>query len=103
MKTHFLLLLVSVLAASGAGIVSGPVRPGDSAAGNSFNPTFSADGRHLVFVSQANNLVTNDDHGLALDVFVRDLMTSNTVLVSVSASGTGGANDSANFPTISSN
>lgn len=76
---------------------------GVSAAGNSFNPQFSADGQHLVFVSHANNLVTNDDLGLWLDVFVRDLVNSNTVLVSVSTNGVGGANWDANYPSVSSN
>jgi Tol biopolymer transport system component len=83
--------------------VSGPAAPSASAAGNSFNPAFSADGRHLLFVSHANNLVTNDDLGLSLDVFVRDLGNSNTVLVSVSTNGFGGANVDANYPSISSN
>src|SRR5262245_44643183 len=72
--------------------VSAPLQTSTSAAGNSFNPIFSADGRHLVFVSLANNLVTNDDLGLSLDVFARDLPNSNTVLVSVSTNGIGGAN-----------
>ena len=62
---------------------SAPAQPSASAAGSSFNPVFSADGQHLVFVSHANNLVTNDDLGFSLDVFVRDLVNSNTVLVSV--------------------
>jgi Tol biopolymer transport system component len=61
------------------------------------------DGRFVMFVSHANNLVTNDNRGLNLDVFVRDLVSSNTTLVSVSASGVGGANDDAVSPSISSN
>ena len=84
-------------------VVSSGAQSSVSAAGNSFNPTFSADGQHLVFVSHANNLVTNDDLGPWLDVFVRDLVSSNTVLVSVGTNGFGGANEDANFPSISSN
>lgn len=84
-------------------VVSPPAAPSVSAGGNSFNPVFSADGQKLVFVSHANNLVTNDDLGLWLDVFVRDLVTSNTVLVSVSTNGTGGANSDANYPSVSAN
>ena len=61
---------------------TGPASAAVSAAGNSFNPVFSADGQHLVFISHANNLVTNDDLGVWLDVFVRDLVSSNTVLSS---------------------
>ncbi|MCX6903289.1 MAG: hypothetical protein NTW03_07395, partial [Verrucomicrobia bacterium] len=47
----------------------------------------------MVFASQANNLVTNDDLGLNLDVFARE--------VSVSSTGQGGANADANYPAIS--
>jgi Tol biopolymer transport system component len=74
-----------------------------TAAGNSFAPQFSADGRWLVFLSQANNLVTNDQTGLGLDVFARDLVGSNTVLVSVSSNDVGGANADAVQPSVSSN
>jgi Tol biopolymer transport system component len=86
-----------------AAVVSPPAQPAVSAGGNSFNPVFSADGQKLVFVSHANNLVTNDDLGLWLDVFVRDIAGSNTVLVSVSTNGTGGANADANYPSASAN
>ena len=106
MKPILCLLLAAwaapVLSAAPAVVTSG-AQASVSAAGNSFNPTFSADGQHLVFVSHANNLVTNDDLGLWLDVFVRDLVTSNTMLVSVGAGGFGGANADANFPSVSSN
>ncbi|HWN96199.1 MAG TPA: hypothetical protein VNT99_14280, partial [Methylomirabilota bacterium] len=95
--------IVFVQIARAAVVASGPVQFSESAAGGSFNPIFSADGRHLVFISHANNLVTNDDLGLSLDVFVRDLVTSNTVLVSVSTNGFGGANVDANYPSVSSN
>jgi Tol biopolymer transport system component len=74
---------------------------GISAAGGSFAPSFSADGRFVLFVSQANNLVTNDDLGLGLDVFVSDLQASKIVLVSVSTAGTGGADADAVDPSIS--
>src|SRR5262249_34495996 len=66
-------------------------------------PSFSADGRFVVFVSQAKNLVGNDDLAPFLDVFVRDLAGSNTILASVNLSGTGGGNADANFPSVSSN
>ncbi len=89
--------------ASGAQMVSSVSLTNISGAGNSFAPLFSADGRAMVFVSQANNLVTNDDLGMNLDVFVRDLVNSNTTLVSVSGLGVGGANEDANYPSISSN
>src|SRR6266508_1047416 len=71
--------------------ISVPYRVSATGAGNSYAPAFSADGRSVTFVSHANNLVTNDDLGPHLDLFVRDLAASNTVLVSVSTNGIGGA------------
>lgn len=58
---------------------------GDSA---SFSPHISADGRHVEFISFADNLVggDNNDNG---DAFVRDLETNETVLAS-RADGAGG-------------
>src|SRR6266542_1704216 len=83
--------------------VSLPARTSITAAGNSLNPVLSADGRKVTFVSLANNLVTNDDLGLWLDVFVRDLGNGTTVLVSVNTNGLGGGDDNSSAPTISSN
>src|SRR5881394_248228 len=105
---QLLLVMFAVLAdsrsrAANPAAASGPAQSSASAAGSSFNPIFSADGQHLVFVSHANNLVTNDDLGLSLDVFVRDLVNTNTVLVSVSTNGFGGANWDANYSSVSSN
>lgn len=71
--------------------------------GGSFSPCFSADGLHIAFVSYANNLATNDDLAPYLDVFVRDLTTRTTTLVSANASGRGGGNGNSNDPMISSN
>lgn len=81
---------------------SAPNQPGRSAAGSSFEPAFSADGTKIVFVSTANNLVLNDNRGLYLDVFIRDLMQRKTTLVSVDGSGVGGADQNALAPSISS-
>lgn len=83
--------------------VSAPGPSVTSGGGNSFTPSLSGDGLFVVFVSQANNLVTNDNLDLYLDVFVRDLVNNRTALVSVNASGTGGGDASSNLPTISSN
>jgi len=74
-----------------------------SGSGGSFAPVFSADGQHIVFISHANNLVTNDDHALFLDVFVRDLAVGTTRLASVQASGRGGGNGNSIEPSVSSN
>jgi len=66
-------------------------------------PIFSGDGSHLVFISSAKNLVANDDLQNFYDVFVRDLTSSNTTLVSLNTSGRGGGNDHSLHPSISSN
>ncbi len=107
---RFAVLLVAVGILNSPGSVHGAPRIGSvpyassvSGAGHSHAPVFGAGGRHLAFVSQANNLVTNDDFGPHLDLFVRDLVASNTVLVSVSTNGFGGANDNIGLYTLSSN
>jgi Tol biopolymer transport system component len=56
---------------------------GDAA---SYGPAISADGRYVAFTSAASNLTPGDSNG-QLDVFVRDLTTQNTILVSVGPQG----------------
>lgn len=73
-----------------------------SGAGDSSAPTMTGDGRFVVFISSAGNLVTNDSNG-APDVFVRDRILGRTSLVSVSADGAGSANSASASPSISSN
>src|SRR5262249_10887083 len=69
--------------------------------GTSFHPSISADGRFVAFVSSASNLDPADGDTTA-DVFVRDLQTDTTTLVS-RASGAAGAkgNSDSNSPSIS--
>jgi hypothetical protein len=90
------LTLVTVLAwprsAQPIDIVSTPATNSASAAGGSFLPAFSQDGWALSFVSHANNLVTNDDSALALDVFLMDLVSGRPELLSVNTTGVGGGN-----------
>jgi TolB protein len=57
--------------------------------GQSDAPTLSADGRYIVFLSIATNLVTNDSNGLQ-DVFIRDLENGVTQRVSLSSAGVEG-------------
>ena len=54
---------------------------GEPANGNSFFPLISANGQAVVFMSEATNLVPNDDNGRQ-DVFLRNLKTGKTILVS---------------------
>jgi Tol biopolymer transport system component len=68
--------------------------------GYSFGPSFSADGRWLVFFSYASNLVPADTNGSA-DIFVHDLQTGATTRVSVDSSGAQGSANS-DMPSISS-
>jgi hypothetical protein len=67
--------------------------------GFSFNPSISADGRFVAFHSDANNLVTGDTNGV-YDVFVRDLQSGTTTLVSISGSTL--SNGQSQNPAISS-
>jgi Tol biopolymer transport system component len=72
---------------------------GTDANGASSNPDLSADGRFVVFESAASNLVAGDTNGAA-DVFVRDLQTGTTALVSA-APGGGPGNGASGSPSIS--
>lgn len=59
---------------------------GDPANADSLRPDISADGRFVVFQSDADNLVANDTNQ-ATDIFVRDMLLGETTRVSVSSSG----------------
>lgn len=66
----------------------------ENAAGedDSMNPQLSGNGRFVAFQSDADNLVTSngtDDNGRR-DVFVRDLESGTTVLISITPSGAAG-------------
>lgn len=54
--------------------------------GSSRNPVLSADGRYVVFESDATNLAAADTNGLT-DIFVRDRQTGQTIRVSVDGAG----------------
>lgn len=58
----------------------------NSEPGSINSPPMSADGRYVVFISAANNLVPGDTNG-GRDVFVRDLELGTTRRVSVTSSG----------------
>ncbi len=62
---------------------------GELSTGPSFQPTVSADGRYVAFTSQAVDLVANDTNRLQ-DVFVRDMQSLSTGLVSANAGGVAG-------------
>lgn len=60
---------------------------GAVANGASTSPSMTPDGRHVAFASSATDLVAGDTNRLQ-DVFVRDLQTGSTVLVSAGATST---------------
>ena len=61
--------------------------------GHSERPHFSGDGKKVIFISAASDLVANDTND-SQDVFIRNLETDTTTRVSVTANGTQGNNDS---------
>jgi Tol biopolymer transport system component len=63
---------------------------GSTANSYSASPSVSADGRYVVFASQASNLVPGDDNpdtSFGQDIFVRDLRSGVTRMVNVDARG----------------
>ncbi|MCA2214242.1 TolB family protein [Jidongwangia harbinensis] len=62
----------------------------------SADPDLSGDGRYVVFNSGASNLVGSDTNGDLFDVFLRDLETGRTLLVSRNSAGEQGDLDSVN-------
>ncbi len=66
--------------------VSTAGRQGDALSGV---PSISADGRYVAFGSESSTLVAGDSNGTS-DIFVRDRLTSTTLLVSRTPLGTSG-------------
>jgi Tol biopolymer transport system component len=81
-------ILVSVDAAGSGG--------GDEA---SLDASVSTDGRWIVFASLAGNLVSGDTNG-AMDIFLRDVLSNRTILVSHDLSGAGSGNGDSSSPTM---
>ncbi|MFO1499306.1 MAG: hypothetical protein U1G07_13070 [Verrucomicrobiota bacterium] len=108
--TFVLLALVSWLANGEAQTVqllsrartSAPVEVGSSFSGNA---TLSGDGRRVVFESQAGNLTTNEPAqgvlGYYVNVYVRDLASGTTTLVSAKQNGNKGGHGDSSGPVIS--
>ena len=81
----------TLVSANAAGTASGN--------GDSQDPAIAADGRFVVFTSDASNLTTTPDTNSSGDVFVRDLTTGTTTLVSTNAAGTAAGNSDSSGPT----
>lgn len=73
---------------SGVTTLVSAARDGGYADGDSAAPAISPDGRYVSFSSEASDLVADDDNNLA-DVFLRDLATGRTELISVARGGGG--------------
>ena len=72
---------------------------GSEANNGSYDPSFSADGRYVAFISSASNLVAGDTNA-ASDIFVRDTVAGTTTRVSVDSSGSE-ANSGSDYPSLS--
>ncbi|HEV7862823.1 MAG TPA: hypothetical protein VGR20_08990, partial [Acidimicrobiia bacterium] len=55
--------------------------------GASDRASLSGNGRKILFASAATNFIANDANGAVTDIFMRDLATGQTTLVSASAAG----------------
>jgi len=69
---------------TGSNILISVAADGGWANAASTDPVMTPDGRYVAFVSEASNLITGDTNGIP-DIFVRDLVSQTTTLVSVGA------------------
>lgn len=77
---------VSLVSSSGTGIPAGPgVDDDNTGATTPYGASY--DGRYVVFSSQAANLVAGDANGTQRDVFRKDMLTGQVVIVSRDAAG----------------
>jgi Tol biopolymer transport system component len=68
--------------------------------GQSYHPSISGDGRYVVFVSDATNLVAGDTNKVP-DIFVHDRVKGTTKRVSVASDGAEGVGGASTQPAIS--
>ena len=83
---------LTVLTVDATELVSINATGTDSANGVSIRPSISADGRYVAFESTGTDLGPNDTNGYT-DIYIRDLQTGTTRLVSVNATGNDGGNN----------
>jgi Tol biopolymer transport system component len=81
--------------------INSPFAPSASGNGNSQAPSLSADGRYVVFCSSAKDLTPTRINQF-LDVFVRDLDTGATKLISIDPGSSSSGNGDSSYPVISS-
>ncbi|MCP5523131.1 MAG: PD40 domain-containing protein [Verrucomicrobiales bacterium] len=85
---------------AGAELLSPAAIVSATAQGDSLQPVLSADGRKLLFLSGAPDLVPEDANGVGIDAFICDLETGGVELVTATPDGAG-ANGSILFATLS--
>jgi len=78
--------------ATGSNVLVSVCTNGLAGSWRSVEPAISGNGRYVVFSSTADDLVAGDTNNRS-DIFLRDLESGSTFLVSMNASGTGSGND----------
>ncbi len=92
--------VTSLVSVNAAGTGSGNGKSGVRAVQNFTDNALGLNGRYVVFTSSASDLVANDTNGRD-DIFIRDLETKTTTLVSVNSAGTNGGNNNSFFGSVS--
>jgi hypothetical protein len=92
--------VTSLVSVNAAGTGSGNGKSGVRAVQNFTDNALSESGRYVVFTSSASDLVANDTNGRD-DIFIRDLETKTTTLVSMNSAGTNGGNNNSFFGSLS--
>ncbi|HTU23021.1 MAG TPA: hypothetical protein VMG10_33605, partial [Gemmataceae bacterium] len=72
----------------------------DAGNNSAYDPVISADGRFVAFQSNDTNLTANSAYGYD-EIYVRDMVTGQTYLVSLDSAGTNGSVGYTNTPVIS--
>src|SRR5438105_4439291 len=85
-------VFVRDFAASNTILVSASITAAGGGNQDSSSPSISSNGQFVAFTSEASDLVNNDVNA-ASDIFVRDLASRTTTLVSADPSGTPGVGD----------
>jgi Tol biopolymer transport system component len=102
--TFLLHASVSVMAGTQFVSAPNPSLPASTVSdANSVAPSVSPDGRFVLFVSSANDLVSGDNNLLRAGLFLRDRASNTTTLISVNLSGTGDGNSNSYSGTVSTN
>jgi uncharacterized repeat protein (TIGR01451 family) len=86
-------IYVTDLTTGATGLVSDDASGTEAADGQSLSPVFSPDGDHVGFTTTAANFGPDDTNG-TWDLYLRDLATGTTSLVSATATGHAGNRDS---------